>query len=99
MTADILRKAAGTSPADALVADHYIKFGGSSNKAKELSSSKGSREFEKITPETPLEKLEEFFKQGQEFAVVTDNERRFVLGVAVEDDLAKFVKSRPSLKV
>lgn len=100
LTADLLRQAAGTSSPDALVADHYIKF---SSKATSSSSSNTSsskkREFLKITPETPLEQLEQFFKQGQEFAVVTDDERRFVLGVAVKEDLDKFVKSRPSLKV
>lgn len=69
--------------------DHYVKFG---------AAGKG-REFKKITPETPLEDLEKFFNEGQEFAVVTDDARRFVLGVAVKEDLAKYVKSRPSLKV
>lgn len=96
LTAELLREAAGSSSPGGLVADHYIKFRSSSGAS---DSGKGSREFEKITPQTPLEQLELFFKQGQEFAVVTDDARRFVLGVAVQEDLANFVKSRPSLKV
>jgi CBS domain-containing protein len=53
-----------------------------------------------ITLETPLEELEEFFKGGvdgsgsQEFAVVTDGSRKFVLGVATQGDLESFVKRR-----
>lgn len=52
--------------------------------------------------ETPLEELEAFFEglgdegHKQEFAVVTDQDRRFVLGVATREDLEKFVKSRPA---
>ncbi|KAM3535318.1 hypothetical protein MY4038_001372 [Beauveria bassiana] len=62
-----------------------------------------------ITMQTPLEELEAFFrgageKDGgeegrewaQEFAVVTDENRRFVLGVATVQDLEEFVKRRPA---
>lgn len=52
--------------------------------------------------ETPLEELEGFFSgegvaggQTQEFAVVTDAARRFVLGVATRGDLEEFVRRRP----
>lgn len=54
-----------------------------------------------ITMDTPLEELEGFF-DGQitggkeEFAVVTDGGRRFVLGVATKADLDEFVRRRPS---
>ena len=53
-----------------------------------------------ITMDTPLEELEEFFNgingsEPQEFAVVTDYTRRFVLGVATRSDLEEFVKRRP----
>lgn len=96
LTADLLRTAAGKSSPNSLVRDHYVKF--AAEKASGASSS-NKREFLKITPQTPLEQLEQFFKSGQEFAVVTDEGRRFVLGVAVKEDLDKFVKSRPSLKV
>lgn len=46
-----------------------------------------------ITPETPLEELEEFL-QTNEFAIVTDISRKFVLGVATKDDLSNFVTRR-----
>lgn len=54
-----------------------------------------------ITMDTPLEELEDFFEGGQtgkkeEFAVVTDAARRFVLGVATRSDLEEFVKRRPA---
>jgi hypothetical protein len=55
-----------------------------------------------ITMDTPLEELEAFFEgaatggQRQEFAVVTDEDRRFVLGVATRGDLEEFVKRRPA---
>lgn len=55
-----------------------------------------------ITMNTPLEELEAFFnggvsgKEPQDFAVVTDGSRRFVLGVATKTDLEEFVKRRPA---
>lgn len=55
-----------------------------------------------ITTETELEDLEAFFNGGpdgqnrQDFAVVTDGGRKFVLGVATRSDLEEFVKRRPS---
>ena len=55
-----------------------------------------------ITMDTPLEELEAFYKGGidgkepQDFAVVTDGSRRFVLGVATRSDLEEFVKRRPA---
>ncbi|KAL9086183.1 MAG: hypothetical protein Q9165_007248 [Trypethelium subeluteriae] len=59
------------------------------------------RKYEVITMDTPLEELEAFFEgseggQKQEFAVVTDGGRRFVLGVATRADLEEFVKRRPA---
>ncbi|KAK9248924.1 hypothetical protein V1506DRAFT_528189 [Lipomyces tetrasporus] len=55
--------------------------------------------FQKITPDTPLEELEEFFETGHDFAVITDGDRRFVLAVAVPEDLQNFVKRRPSISL
>lgn len=58
--------------------------------------------YQVITMDTPLEELEAFFEgaatggQRQEFAVVTDEDRRFVLGVATRGDLEEFVKRRPA---
>ncbi|KAL8798420.1 MAG: hypothetical protein Q9182_006680 [Xanthomendoza sp. 2 TL-2023] len=55
-----------------------------------------------ITMDTPLEELETFFTEGvrgsgpQDFAVVTDGNRRFVLGVATKGDLEEFVRRRPA---
>ncbi|OTB02299.1 hypothetical protein M426DRAFT_322725 [Hypoxylon sp. CI-4A] len=57
------------------------------------------KKYKVITMATPLEELEEFFEGGgqkQEFAVVTDEDRRFVLGVATKTDLEEFVKRRPA---
>jgi hypothetical protein len=60
------------------------------------------RTYRVITMETTLEDLENFFRGGvsdgpwkQEFAVITDEKRRFVLGVATVQDLEEFVKRRP----
>ena len=59
------------------------------------------RVYKVITMETPLEELEGFFngmdgKGKQEFAVVTDESRRFVLGVATVKDLEEFARRRPA---
>ena len=49
-----------------------------------------------ITPDTPLEELDDFLSGGgREFAVVTDEKRRFVLGVATRQDLVNFAIRRP----
>ncbi|PGH14870.1 hypothetical protein AJ79_02732 [Helicocarpus griseus UAMH5409] len=65
-------------------------------------------EYKVITMATPLEELERFFdgelvmgdgrverREKQDFAVVTDASRKFVLGVATREDLEMFVKRRP----
>lgn len=62
--------------------------------------------YQVITMETPLEELEQFFesetgpngdkREKQNFAVVTDVARKFVLGVATKADLEEFVKRRPT---
>lgn len=61
------------------------------------------RTYKVISMQTPLEELEEFFESGpadsaekNTFAVVTDEKRRFVLGVATSQDLEEFVKRRPA---
>ncbi|KAI7203534.1 hypothetical protein D0869_06642 [Hortaea werneckii] len=64
---------------------------------------KGTR-YRLITMETGLEELEAFFEgrwegmrgRKQEFAVVTDPGRRFVLGVVTREDLGEFVRRRPA---
>jgi hypothetical protein len=58
------------------------------------------RRYKVITTETPLEELDDFFNGGvdgigkQDFAVVTDASRKFVLGVATKEDLDNFMKRR-----
>lgn len=62
------------------------------------------RKYRVITMDTPLEELEVFFEgvadggsgAKQDFAVVTDSQRKFVLGVATKHDLDEFVKRRPT---
>ena len=62
------------------------------------------RKYRLITMETGLEELAGFFEGGwegmagqkQEFAVVTDPGRRFVLGVVTREDLGEFVRRRPA---
>ncbi|KAH0498365.1 hypothetical protein TgHK011_005621 [Trichoderma gracile] len=61
------------------------------------------RTYRVITMQTPLEELEAFFRGNkpdgewqEEFAVITDENRRFVLGVATVQDLEEFVKRRPA---
>ncbi|MBE3050186.1 hypothetical protein IMZ48_48355 [Candidatus Bathyarchaeota archaeon] len=60
------------------------------------------RQYRVITPETTLEELEAFFRgeshEGEEqgFAVITDKNRKFVLGVATVEDLEEFAKRRPA---
>ncbi|KAK4248495.1 hypothetical protein C7999DRAFT_40370 [Corynascus novoguineensis] len=63
---------------------------------------RGAYKYKVITMDTPLEELEAFFEgretggQRQDFAVITDAARRFVLGVATRADLEEFVKRRPA---
>lgn len=58
--------------------------------------------YRKITLDTPLEELEDFFEgdvdggEQQDFAVVTDEGRKFVLGVVTRADLDEFVRRRPA---
>lgn len=63
------------------------------------------RAYKVITMDTPLEELEAFFEgdgegsirgEKQDFAVVTDVGRRFVLGVATRGDLEEFMRRRPA---
>lgn len=61
------------------------------------------RVYKVITMDTPLEELDSFFNGGengengkQDFAVVTDERRRFVLGVATRTDLEEFARRRPA---
>lgn len=63
------------------------------------------KKYQVITMETELWELEGFFENigdyasgtKQDFAVVTDGGRKFVLGVVTRDDLKEFVRRRPSI--
>lgn len=62
------------------------------------------RKYQVITMETELFELEGFFENvgayaigsTQDFAVITDYGRKFVLGIVTKSDLHEFVKRRPS---
>ena len=64
----------------------------------------GGKKYVPITMDTELAELEGFFENvgplasgtTQDFAVVTDGGRKFVLGVVTRGDLNEFVKRRPS---
>jgi CBS domain-containing protein len=61
------------------------------DKAMTKFKRKGTK-YHVITMDTPLEDGQ---MPAQEFAVVTDAGRKFVLGVATKQDLEEFVKRRP----
>ncbi|ETN37321.1 uncharacterized protein HMPREF1541_08312 [Cyphellophora europaea CBS 101466] len=66
---------------------------------------RGNHKYQVITTETELWELEGFFENvgeyatgsKQDFAVVTDGGRKFVLGVVTRGDLQEFVRRRPSM--
>lgn len=65
----------------------------------------GGKVYQVITMDTELWELEGFFENvgplatglKQDFAVVTDGGRKFVLGVATRHDLNEFTRRRPSM--
>ena len=65
---------------------------------------RGDNKYQVITMETELWELEGFFENvgeystdsKQDFAVVTDGGRKFVLGVVTRSDLEEFVRRRPA---
>lgn len=67
------------------------------SKAMKRFNRKKGNVYRVITPDTTLEELDEFLSSGvgREFAVVTDERRRFVLGVATREDLMNFASRRP----
>ena len=82
-----------------LLKEQKVKDTDSVETAMQKFRRRGTR-YKVITLETPLEELEQFFNGGvdgsgaQEFAVVTDPSRKFVLGVATKGELESFVKRR-----
>ncbi|ETS62766.1 hypothetical protein PaG_02508 [Moesziomyces aphidis] len=76
---------------DKTVASIMTKF--SSGPAASASSSAPAATYTVITPDTGLAELEVFL-QSQPFAFITDPGRAFVLGVATQEDLSKYVSRR-----
>lgn len=58
-----------------------------------ILSSLLSDRYETITPNTPLADLAKFFEKHS-FAVVTDDDRRWCLGIATKYDLMTFLNRR-----
>jgi len=79
-----LKKAweAGKADTNDKVSEYMTKFNRSSSEPYTL-----------VTPLSPLSQLEEFLKSNI-FALVTDNDRKFVLAVATSQDLDSFVSRR-----
>jgi cystathionine beta-synthase len=73
------------TPKDA-ISKWMFSFGGSKN---------GRKQYQLITPDTPLSELAKFFEKHS-FAVVTDSERKWCLGVATKYDLINFLNHRNS---
>ncbi|SPN96698.1 related to cystathionine beta-synthase [Cephalotrichum gorgonifer] len=87
-----------------LLEEGAVKPGDEISSAMTRFQRKGKK-YTVITMQTPLEDLEAFFRgegmgagEGDKegFAVITDDKRRFVLGVATVQDLEEFVKRRPA---
>jgi len=84
----------------AMLAAGKVKPEDEIRKAMTVFQRKGKK-YRVITMATPLEDLEAFFAgsvtgQTQDFAVITDERRRFVLGVATAQDLEDFAMRRPA---
>lgn len=83
-----------------LLESHQVRDSDPVEKAMVRFKRKGNA-YKLITMETPLQLLEAFFDGDgtgakQDFAVVTDPARRFVLGVVTKGDLDEFVRRRPA---
>ena len=72
-----------------LISKWMFSFSGSEN-----GNTKRKR-YQLITPDTPLSELAKFFEKHS-FAVVTDTERKWCLGVATKYDLINFLNRRNS---
>ncbi|KAJ9478394.1 Transcription initiation factor TFIID subunit 10 [Pseudozyma hubeiensis] len=88
---DRLEQQVNSSNGDKSVATIMTKF--SSGSAGSSSSSAAAATYTVITPDTGLAELEVFL-QSQPFAFITDPGRAFVLGVATQEDLSKYVSRR-----
>jgi len=73
---------AGQANPDDKVYQYMVKF-----------ERRASQPYSVITPDTPLSELESFLQKNI-FALITDYDRKFVLGVATSHDLENFVSRR-----
>ncbi|KAI1314659.1 hypothetical protein EDD11_001912 [Mortierella claussenii] len=81
----------GQAPESDLVSKWMYSFLKKNGKGKSGTRST----YETITPNTPLADLSKFFEKHS-FAVVTDDDRRWCLGVATKYDLMTFLNRRQS---
>jgi len=80
---------AGEAKPNDSISKWMFSFGGS-------KTSNGKRKrYQLITPDTSLSELSKFFEKHS-FAVVTDSERKWCLGVATKYDLINFLNHRNS---
>ncbi|RIA96881.1 pyridoxal-phosphate dependent enzyme [Glomus cerebriforme] len=70
------------------ISDWMFSFGSKNGGAKR-------KRYQLVTPDTPLSELAKFFEKHS-FAVVTDSERKWCLGVATKYDLINFLNHRNS---
>ncbi|SPO24711.1 related to TAF10 - TFIID and SAGA subunit [Ustilago trichophora] len=88
---DRLEEQVRSGSSDKSVATIMTKF--SSGASPSSSSAAAAATYTVITPDTGLAELEVFL-QSHPFAFITDPGRAFVLGVATQEDLSKYVSRR-----
>ncbi|SPO23004.1 related to TAF10 - TFIID and SAGA subunit [Ustilago trichophora] len=88
---DRLEEQVRSGSSDQSVASIMTKF--SSGASPSSSSAAAAATYTVITPDTGLAELEVFL-QSHPFAFITDPGRAFVLGVATQEDLSKYVSRR-----
>ncbi|KAI8973330.1 tryptophan synthase beta subunit-like PLP-dependent enzyme [Mycotypha africana] len=75
------------------VDDVMYRFVNKNNKKNGMPSNTSSNKYEVITPDTSLADLAKFFEKNS-FAVITDTNRKWCLGVATKYDLISFLHRR-----
>ncbi|SJX61619.1 related to TAF10-TFIID and SAGA subunit [Sporisorium reilianum f. sp. reilianum] len=78
---------------DKSVASIMTKFSSGASASSSSAAAAAAATYTVITPDTGLAELEVFL-QSQPFAFITDPGRAFVLGVATQEDLSKYVSRR-----
>lgn len=95
-----LRLDSGEASLDDAVARWMYTFrrggkAGANNSAQARAANGAATKFHIITPDTPLSDLDQFFEHYPA-AFVTDENRKFCLGVVTKYDLVSFLSRRPS---